>query len=67
MKIPGLPLDSELAAELYVDEVLNGDGHLVTFDRSSSVSGPIRFDLVSSRAVRRIQEKLRLQGGPHGS
>ena len=67
MRIPGLPLDSELAAELYVDEVLTGDGHLVTIDIPGSVSGLIRFDLESSQTVRALKEKLRLQGGPHGS
>ena len=37
-------MNSELAAEFYCDDVLTGDGHLVTLDIPSSVSGLIRFD-----------------------
>ena len=65
MKIPGLSLDSELASELYVDEVLTGDGHLVTLDLPCSVSGLIRFDLV--RDPLRKRQILLPKEGPHGS
>jgi len=58
-------LSSEKASELYCDEVLTGDGHFVTLDRSGSVSGPIRFDLESSLAVRRIKNNL-LKGVHNG-
>ncbi len=44
MLIPGLSLDSERACELYCDEVLTGDGHLIRLDIHGSVSGLIRFD-----------------------
>ena len=50
-------LQSELAAEMYVDERLTGDGTFVTLDKPGSVSGPIRFDLVSSWAVRAIKAR----------
>ncbi len=37
-------MQTEMAAELYCDEVLTGDGHLIRLNIPSSVSGLIRFD-----------------------
>jgi len=59
-------MESEAAAEMYVDDRLTGDGQFVTLDKPGSVSGLIRFDLVSSQAVRRIRINL-LKGVHHGS
>ena len=47
------PIDSEEAALLYCDEVLDGDGHYMHLDKVGSVSGPIRFDLVTDPLRRR--------------
>jgi len=58
-------METEKAAELYCDEVLTGDGHLVILDRTRSVSGPIRFDLVPSLSARQARIHL-LKGVHHG-
>jgi len=58
-------MDSELASELYVDEVLTGDGRLVILDKYRSVSGPIRFD--SALDCRLNQLELFPEESPHGS
>ncbi len=36
---------SELASELYCDERLTGDGHLISLDIPGSVSGLTRLDM----------------------
>ena len=62
-------LHSELAAELYVDEVLTGDGHPVSLDIPSSVSGLTRFDIRDSsvRELTPLGERLLLSRWPYGS
>ena len=58
-------LQTELAAEMYCDEVLTGDGHFVSLDIPGSVSGLIRSDL--ARDLRTITQILLPKEGPHGS
>jgi len=65
MRIPGLPLDSEMAAELYCDEVLTGDGHLIRLDRYRSVSGLVLVRDTLAQMADKV--KVRPEGGPHGS
>ena len=62
-------LDSEEAAVLYVDEVLDGSGRLQYLDRVSSVSGLIRFDMRDSciREFTALGKRLHLQRWPYGS
>ncbi len=59
-------LDSEEAAELYVDEVLDGSGRLLYLDSSGSVSA-----LAEAEAADRFygvqMEMFDRQGDPHGS
>ena len=56
-------MGSELAAELYVDEVLTGDGSPVRLDIPGSVSGLIRFDMRDSclRELTPLGERLLLE------
>ena len=57
-------MQSEEAAEGYVDGVLTGDGFPVTLDRYGSVSGLIRFD---SGLIRPPTSTFTLpKEGPHG-
>ncbi len=56
------PIDSEIAAEMYCDEVLAGDGSWLHVDRVRSVSG-----LVLVRSITPIPEMTRPKGVPHGS
>ncbi len=64
MKRLAPPIDSEEAAELYVDEVLDGAGRFVHLDKVASVSGLIRFDLVTDRM--RPRQILLPKEDPHG-
>ncbi len=58
-------MDTELASELYVDEVLTGDGRLVILDTVRSMRGLIRFD--SRWDCERNQMEIFPEGSPHGS
>ena len=64
--LPDYFLASELAAELYVDEVLDGNGRLQYVDRSLSVSA-----LAEAEAADRfygVQMEIPFtEGDPHGS
>ncbi len=56
------PIDSELAAEMYCDEILDGSGRFLQVDKVRSVSG-----LVLVRDITPIAEIMRLKGAPqHG-
>ncbi len=54
------PIDSELAAEMYCDEILDGAGRYLHLDRVRSVSG-----LVLVRDITPIPEIIRAKRGPH--
>ena len=58
-------MESELASELYCDEVLTGDGHFVRLDIPGSVSGLIRFD--SRWDCELNQLEIFPKESPHGS
>jgi len=58
-------MDSEKASEMYVDEVLDGDGNIQYLDSTVSVRGVIRFD--SARGFTRFNISLFPTESPHGS
>ena len=62
MRPPAPPIDSEIAAEMYCDEILDGSGRYLHIDSVGSVSG-----LVLVRDITPILQILRLEGAPHGS
>ena len=57
------PLDSEVAAEFYCDELLDGQGRWQYLDNPRSVSGLIRSDSPETRPGLILLPKE----GPHGS
>jgi len=57
-------LNSEKAAEMYVDEALDGSGRLLYIDRSGSVSASVEVE-VDAEYVRE-HNQLFLQEDPHG-
>ncbi len=59
------PPDSEVAAEMYVDELLDGSGDFQYLDIPGSVSGLIRFELI--RDLSRNRQILLPKEGSHGS
>ena len=66
-RVGSLFLASELAAELYVNEVLDGQGRFQYLDKSGSVSGPIRFDSAYDCELNQLELFPTLEGSPHGS
>jgi len=57
-------LESELASEMYVDEVLDGSGGLLYLDRVSSVSASPEAE---ADAFYGVQQELFSEGDPHGT
>jgi len=58
-------METELASELYCDEVLTGDGRFVILDNQVSVSGMIRFDSRYDCEINQLQ--FFPKESPHGS
>ncbi len=58
------PIDSELASELYCDEVLDGQGQFLYLDRVVSVSA---LDEDEATAFYGVQMEMFSEGDPHGS
>ena len=59
-------LESELASELYVDEVLAGDGSLLHIDSKGSVSALVGLGRTGPKRVLEPYP-VRPTGDPHGS
>ncbi len=59
-------LGSELAAEMYVDEILDGQGNIQYLDKVGSVSGLIEIENDFAYDPTHI-ELNHVMGDPHGS
>ena len=51
-------LDSEVAAELYVDEIVDGGGRLLDIDRSGSVSALVEVE-GAIQSVEQLKDQFR--------
>ena len=66
MRCPSPPIASERAAEMYVNEELDGQGEPQYLDKVASVSGLVRVRVKLPLPVVRFQSNSS-EGGPHGS